>query len=97
MNELALIDVQATNVEGELAPLTYHAHQAALLALQNINYEISVCATACKGMDAYIDSGDFSMCSPRARKRLKERTEKAFEARRQWHAKFDGRKVLPKP
>jgi len=80
-----------------LPPLTYHAHQAALHALMNINAEIMTCEKACKGMDAYIQSGDFSMSSPRARERLKVRTEKAFEARRKWHEKFDGRSVLPKP
>lgn len=98
-----VIDAEYTTVgdqpapSSELAPLTYHAYQAALQALGNINYEIQTCEKACKAMDQYIKSGDFSMCSERAQKRLRERTEKAFERRSLWHVQFDGRKVLPKP
>jgi hypothetical protein len=99
---LVVIDAQYT-VSGEhakatgLAPLMYGAHQAALGALMNINAEIMRCEKACKAMDQYIKSGDFSMSSERAQKRLKEQTAKAFEAKRLWHEKFDGREVLPKP
>lgn len=97
MNDLVVIDVEPSTDNSGMPPLTYHAHQGALGALMNINAEIMRCERDCKAMDHYIRSGDFSMSSERAQKRLRERTAKAFEARRLWHVKFDGRTVLPRP